>query len=729
MTVRASNEFQRNLKTLHVQPSTSSLKRPRSPSTEPICSPEYENSPDRRAQDVNQNPVKMRCRPALDRAMSIISNRGRDHHQHHQCYFCGTIFPNAEVLQAHRKMPHSYNCDECPRRFATRSELDRHNLHPEGLVISSSSSDSSKCLYPAVEEGHSREKSQESADKLDFQQRMGMTFDKSKIVKKLLIIWETGGIEEFELFCKEEFFASPTYKSELMFDGSYKVTVSVDGTEAVGTGDTEIKSKAKACRIWMDSFSMKNFQKSWPDIITLSDDEEEKNDNEASSNVPLRATTAPSTCISDLTGDITKEDQASSHDVKEATKSNDHLQVLSDCSYSYSALTLTQSPVPNSHDHSGQDSSCSPGFLQTSNTAKDKVCGDQDSKEFNDFLEGVVTISSESDSDRDSYDEAPELKMSSDDTGSYSSGFSFRPSPWHFPPKSRHLSKREEDDSESESSVSSGFHPSPSKLSRLQIKKEEGNESDSSGFLQKSPLPSPQLEKEEGEDLKRSSDDSESESSVSSDYSGFLQKSQRLNLQFLKEEGDDLPNIEPKIEIEENYGAGNDQEYRENDAENNQPQDENQNQSNNGDVTDKCVQCGIHILRSNFASSNGGELKCFQCQPQVFFKTPCPICDEEVDNVNMQYHLEHAHHDVFVYPCKMCQVMIGKHDIIPHMKVCGENGGKPKVLCPLCKKDMLKTSLALHMQTHMNRPKQQCPHCDSKVLDLKMHIKRKHSGF
>ena len=612
MTVRASNEFQRNLKTLHVQPSACSLKRPRSPSTEPICSPEN------RTQDVNQNPVKMRCRPALDRAMSIISNRGH-HHQNHQCYFCGTIFPNDEVLQAHRKMPHSYTCDECPRRFATRSELDRHNLHPEGLVISSSSSDSSKCLYPAVEEGHSREKSQESADKLDFQQRMGMTFDKSKIVKKLLIIWETGGIEEFELFCKEEFFASPTYKSELMFDGSYKVTVSVDGTEAVGTGDTEIKSKAKACRIWMDSFSMKNFQKSWPDIITLSDDEEEKNDNEASSNVPLRATTAPSTCISDLTGDITKEDQASSHDVKEATKSNDHLQVLSDCSYSYSALTLTQSPVPNSHDHSGQDSSCSPGFLQTSNTAKDKVCGDQDSKEFNDFLEGVVTISSESDSDRDSYDEAPELKMSSDDSGSDSLGFSFRPSPWHFPPKSRHLSKKEEDDSDSELSVSSGFL---SPHSRLQIKKEEADESDSSGFLPKSPLQSPQIE---------------------------------------KGEGDDPPNIKPEIEIktEDNLGNSMDQEYRENDVRNSPPPDLNQNQTNNGDVTDKCVQCGVSIHKSNFASSSGQELKCFQCQPQVFFKTSCPICDEEVENVKMQYHLEHAHHDVFVYPCKMCQVMIG----------------------------------------------------------------------
>ena len=173
-----------------------------------------------------------------------------------------------------------------------------------------------------------------------------------------------------------------------------------------------------------------------------------------------------------------------------------------------------------------------------------------------------------------------------------------------------------------------------------------------------------------------------------------------------------------------------DQEYRENDVENSPRPDLNQNQTNNGDVTDKCIQCGIPIHRSNFASSSGGELKCFQCQPQVFFRTPCPcpICEEEVDNVNMHCHLEHAHHDVFVYPCKMCQVMIEKHDLIPHRKVCGDNGGKPKVLCPICKKDMLKTSLALHLTTHMNRPKQQCPHCDSKVLDLKTHIKRQHSG-
>ena len=128
MTLRASNEFQRNLKTLHVETSACSLKRPRSSSTEPICSPENSHG---KTQDVNQNPVKMRCRPALDRAMSIISNRGRD--QHHQCYFCGTIFPNVEVLQAHRKLPHSFTCDECPRRFATRSELDRHNLNPEGV--------------------------------------------------------------------------------------------------------------------------------------------------------------------------------------------------------------------------------------------------------------------------------------------------------------------------------------------------------------------------------------------------------------------------------------------------------------------------------------------------------------------------------------------------------------------------------------------------------------------
>ena len=276
-----------------------------------------------------------------------------------------------------------------------------------------------------------------------------------------------------------------------------------------------------------------------------------------------------------------------------------------------------QSPVHNSHDHSDQDSS--PGFHQSSNAEKDKVCGDQDSKEFNVFVEGVITISSESDSDGDSYDEAPELKMSSDDSGSDSLGFSFRPSPWHFPPKSRHLSKKEEDDSDSELSVSSGFL---SPHSRLQIKKEEADESDSSGFLPKSPLQSPQIE---------------------------------------KGEGDDPPNIKPEIEIktEDNLGNSMDQEYRENDVRNSPPPDLNQNQTNKGDVTDKCVQCGVSIHKSNFASSSGQELKCFQCQPQVFFKTSCPICDEEVENVKMQYHLEHAHHDVFVYPCKMCQVMIG----------------------------------------------------------------------
>ena len=202
------------------------------------------------------------------------------------------------------------------------------------------------------------------------------------------------------------------------------------------------------------------------------------------------------------------------------------------------------------------------------------------------------------------------------------------------------------------------------------------------------------------------------------------------------EESDALPNIEPNIEIkvEENLGttppiySGINQEHAENDQKNNPPPDKNQNQSNDGHVMDKCVQCGVSIRKSNFASRSREVLKCFQCQPQIFFQTQCPICEEEVETVNIQYHLEHFHHEVDVVPCKLCQQMIGKHDIIPHMKVCGENGGKPKVLCPLCKKDMLKTSLALHMQTHMNRTKQQCPHCDSRVLDLKMHIKRKHSN-
>ena len=434
MTVRASNEFQRNLKTLHVQPSACSLKRPRSPEVG-------------RTQDVNQNPVKMRCRPALDRAMSIISNREHQHHQHHQCYFCGTIFPNAEVLQAHRKMPHSYTCDECPRRFATRSELDRHNLHPEGLAISSSSSDSSKCLYPVVEESNSKEKAKESVDKTEVQSlKQRMENGSNERVRKEQINEKTDlRIEKFELLCEEEFFVRPTYESEIQFDGSFKVTVSVDGTDVVGTavaathwlelysGDTVLKCKVKACKNWIYNFNKKNFQKS--------SKIEEKNDNEATGDFPLRAATSTppstSTCIPDLTGDVKKNqnDQASSHDDKDATKSNVHLQDSSDPPPS-TFLDYDQSPVHNSHDHSDQDSS--PGFHQSSNAEKDKVCGDQDSKEFNDFVEGVITISSESDSDGDSYDEAPELKMSSDDSGSDSLGFSFRPSPWHFPPKSRH---------------------------------------------------------------------------------------------------------------------------------------------------------------------------------------------------------------------------------------------------------------------------------------------------
>lgn len=148
-----------------------------------------------------------------------------------------------------------------------------------------------------------------------------------------------------------------------------------------------------------------------------------------------------------------------------------------------------------------------------------------------------------------------------------------------------------------------------------------------------------------------------------------------------------------------------------------------QNRPNNADVSNKCVKCEIPIYKSNYASSSK-QLKCFQCHPQIFFRTECPICKEEVDTIDIQYHLELVHNDVFVFPCKICKEMMRKHDIIPHMKICGQH---EKVLCPLCKKGMLKASLHRHMQTHTNRPKQQCHHCESKILDLKGHFKRKHS--
>ena len=48
---------------------------------------------------------------------------------------------------------------------------------------------------------------------------------------------------------------------------------------------------------------------------------------------------------------------------------------------------------------------------------------------------------------------------------------------------------------------------------------------------------------------------------------------------------------------------------------------------------DKCVQCGVSIRKSNFASRSREVLKCFQCQPQIFFQTQCPICEEEVETV------------------------------------------------------------------------------------------------
>jgi len=463
MTARASDEFQKELKFNYVQPANCSLKRPRSPSTEPVCGKESSSG---RSQDENQNPIKIMCRPALDKAMSIIRNRGPDQHQ---CYFCGILFPNDEVLQAHRRIPHSYTCDECPRRFATRSELYRHHLN-----------------------------------------------------------------------------------------------------------------------------------------------------------------------VADA---IKREDQISDRE----PSSIYHL--------SHSSPLLGQEPVHNLHDQHSEsnktdanmiDESCSqipsspssPGFLQNLTAGKDIFHDDQN---FNDFLSGVVTIISDSDSDRHS-DEAPELKISSDD------------------------------------------------------------ESISSSFLQKSHL---------------------------------------STSPFPQEEGDDRPNIEPKIEIsiEENLVVEPPLDSIEvkNEPMNNPPLHQKQRHTNEGHVSHKCVQCGVSIHLSNFAlnsgrASGGEELKCFQCQPQIFFRTLCPICEKQVETVSIPYHLEHAHHEVDVLPCKMCQQMIGKHDIIPHMKVCGENGGKSKVLCPLCKKDMLKTSLALHMQTHMNRPKQQCPHCDSKVLNLKLHIMRKHSS-
>ena len=485
MTMKASDEFQRNLKIIHVQPSASadcSRKRGRSPSTEPIC-----RSPDSspgKAQDENQNPVKVRCRPALDRAMAVIRNRGRDQHQ---CHFCGTVFPNIKELEDHRKFPHSYTCDECPRRFATRSELHRHYLHPEGLAISSPDSSS-------------KIKAKESADKIEIQ--------------------------------------------------SSTSTWSI--TEAVDIKRVIFGKVTSKCNV-----------------------------------LPQDSPDPPSSPFLD---------PASAH---------------------------------NSHD---QDSLSPPGFLQSSNAEKKKH-GDQD------------------------------LKLSSEDSDSDSSSFL---------PKTP--------------------------LPRHQIdKKEERDDSDSSTFLSKSPLLTPQIENEEGD-----SDDSES-GAISS--KGFLPKSRLLSPKIEYEELDDPPSIEPKME----------------------PQDQNQNQANDGVVTDKCIECGVPIRKSNYASSSSKVLKCFQCQPQIFFRTQCPICEEEVDTVNIQYHLEHAHHDVFVVPCKICGQMMRKHDIIPHLKICGENGAK--VLCPLCKKDMLKTSLPLHLQTHSNRPKQQCPHCDSQVLDLKGHIKRKHSGI
>ena len=474
--------------------------------------------------------------------MTIISDRGPDPNQ---CFFCGTIFPNVEILQAHRKLPHSYTCDECPRRFATRSELHRHHLHPEGLAISSSSSDSSKSLYPEERESDDRK------------------------------------------------FQSLKRKNQDPINE--------------GVSKTQIIDKTKLTIVFE------------PEIITLSDDEEDEGDNDTAINIPIGVII--STDIPEVTADIKREDQTSFHDDNDTEKSK-YNGLLEHSSDSPSSPILDQTPVHNSHE-----ASASPSFLQSSNAEKDKSCGDQGFNEFNDFLTGVVTISSDIESDSD---EAPEPKMSTDECITISTV--------------------------------------------------------------------------------------------------FLNKSSHTSTQIHKEESDTFPNIEPKIEIkvEENLGieppidSGNNQEHPEN--------DQNQNQSNDGHVMDKCVQCGVSIRKSNFASRSREVLKCYQCQPQIFFQTQCPICEEEVETANIQYHLEHAHHEVDVLPCKICQQMIKKHDIIPHMKVCGENGGKPKVLCPLCKKDMLKTSLALHMQTHMNRPKQQCPHCDSRVLDLKMHIKRKHSN-
>jgi len=541
--VRASDD--RNLRILHVQPADC-VMRPRSPSTEPISSPE--NSP-WSSQDENQNSVKDGCRPALDRAMTIISNRGPDPHQ---CCFCGTIFPNVEILEAHRKLPHPHTCDECPRRFATHSELHRHHLHPEGLAISSSSSDSGKSLYP--EETYSQ--SRETDDR------------KPQSLKR-----------------KNQ---DPNYE---------------------GVRKTQIIDKTEPTIVFV------------PEIITLSDDEGDEDDNDTASSVFIRVNI--STDIPEVSEDIKREDQTLFHDDNDTDKSKDN-GLLQHSSDPLSSPFLDQAPVHNSHE--------APSFLQSSNAEKDKICGDQGFNEFNDFLTGVVTISSDIESDSD---EAPDV-----------------------PDESITISKV------------------------------------------------------------------------------FLQKSSHISTQIHKEESDALPDIEPKIEIkvEENLGteppidSGINQEHLENDQKNNPPPDQNQNQSNDGHVMDKCVQCGVPISKSNFASRSREVMKCFQCQPQIFFQTQCPICEEEVETVNIQYHLEHSHHEVDVVPCKLCQQMIGKHDIIPHMKVCGENGGKPKVLCPLCKKDMLKTSLALHMQTHMNRPKQQCPHCDSRVLDLKMHIKRKHAN-
>ena len=315
-----------------------------------------------------------------------------------------------------------------------------------------------------------------------------------------------------------------------------------------------------------------------------------------------------------------------------------------------------------------------PALISLSHSLKCKTENNtlQKFKESNSCMEDIITISSESDSDEDTRDEAPELKISSVNSGSDSSGFRHIPAPDLL-----------------ETQILS-FLPTQIPLPELQIKKEEDDELGSPSSITKSPFSSIQIE---------------------------------------KEDIDNLLNIEPKTDIEEELGQSNDQEHHEIIKRMSPPPNLNQNQSYNTDTTMKCFQCGLPLHKSNFASTSQEELKCFQCQPQVFFQTPCPICEENVNNVEMQYHLEYAHHDVFVYPCKMCQIMIRKHDIIPHMKICNKSGGKAKVLCPFCNKDMLKTSLALHMLTHVNRPKLQCPHCESKVMNLKGHIKRKHSGI